>query len=119
MMGVRRQRYGNSTGVLPGVSEMANLAPKYVDDGSWKITREQNGAIALKGLLKIKVTANDLNLYLMKLSAEEEIEVRLSFGNIHNLKIDACVRSVVEMEGHFIVKDGKKVITKVTQCKRL
>lgn len=119
MMGVRRQRYGNSTGVLPGVSEMANLAPKYVDDGSWKITREQKGAIALKGLLKIKVTANDLNLYLMQLSAEEEIEVRLSFGNIHNLKIDACVRSVVEMEGHFIIKDGKKVITKVTQCKRL
>ena len=119
MMGVQREQYGNSTGVLPGISEMAGLAPKYVDDGSWKITRDKDGEIALKGMLKIKVSADDLNLYLLQLSTGDEIEVRLSFGNIHNLKIDACVGSVVDMEGQYTVRDGKKVITKVTRCKRL
>ena len=119
MMGEQREQYGNSTGVLPGISEMAGLAPKYVDDGSWKITRDKDGEIALKGMLKIKVTADDLNLYLLQLSTGDEIEVRLSFANIHNLKIDACVGSVVDMEGQYTVRDGKKVITKVTRCKRL
>ena len=119
MMGVQREQYGNSTGVLPGISEMAGLAPKYVDDGSWKITRDKDGEIALKGMLKIKVSGDDLNLYLLQLSTGDEIEVRLSFGNIHNLKIDACVGSVVDMEGQYTVRDGKKVITKVVRCKRL
>ena len=119
MMGVYRENYGNSNGVLTGISEMANIAPRYVDDGSWKITRDKNGLIALKGILKIKVKANDLNLYLIQQSVGNDIEIRLSFGNIHNLKIDACVGSVVLMEGEYIIKNGKKIITKVMRCKRL
>lgn len=119
MMGVYRDNYGNSNGVLTGISEMANIAPRYVDDGSWKITRDKNGLIALKGILKIKVKANDLNLYLIQQSVGNDIEIRLSFGNIHNLKIDACVGSVVLMEGEYIIKNGKKIITKVMRCKRL
>jgi len=119
MMGVHREQYGNSNGVLPGISEMADFAPRYVDDGSWKITLDRDGEIALKGMLKIKVSADDLNLYLMQQSVGEGIEVRLNFGNIHNLKIDACVGSVVQMKGQYTVKNGKKIITKVTHCKRL
>tara|TARA_Y100001978_G_scaffold121680_1_gene108552 strand:+ start:140 stop:586 length:447 start_codon:yes stop_codon:yes gene_type:complete len=98
MMGVQREQYGNSTGVLPGISEMAGLTSKYIDDGSCKMTRDKDGEIALKGMLKIEVSADDLNLYLLQLSTGDEIEVRLSFGNIHNLKIDACAGSVVDME---------------------
>jgi hypothetical protein len=39
IMGVEREQYGNSTGVLTGISEKANLAPRYVDDGTWKVVK--------------------------------------------------------------------------------
>ena len=110
---------GNSTGVLTGISEKANLAPRYVDDGTWKVVMETGNKIELKGMLKISVKADDLNLYLIQLSNKEQLEIRPSFGNVHNLRLDACVGSVVDMEGEFTVKDGKKIITKVSLCKRL
>ena len=119
MMGVRRDHYGNSTGILTGISEKANLSPKYVDNGSWKILRDQDGRILVKGMLKIRVTADDLNLYLVQLSANQSLQLRTDFGTIHNLRIDACVGSVVELEGEYTVKDGHKVITKVKRCQRL
>ncbi|MFP6739027.1 MAG: DUF1552 domain-containing protein [Planctomycetota bacterium] len=119
MMGVKKEQYGNSTGLLPGISEKANLAPKYVDDGSWKILKDEKGKLLVKGMLKISVKADDLNLYLVQLSGGEIIELRTGFGTIHNLRIDACVGSVVELEGDYKVTDGRKVITRVKRCKRL
>ena len=119
IMGVEREQYGNSTGVLTGISEKANLAPRYVDDGTWKVIKETGNKIMLKGMLKISVKADDLNLYLIQLSTKEQLEIRPSFGNVHNLKLDACVGSVVDIEGEFTVKDGKRIITKVNRCKRL
>jgi hypothetical protein len=119
IMGVQREQFGNSTGLLTGISEKANLAPKYVDDGSWKIVKETGNKMVLKGMLKISVKPDDLNLYLVQLSNKEQLEIRPSFGNVHNLRLDACVGSVVDMEGEFTVKDGRKIITKVTRCKRL
>ena len=55
----------------------------------------------------------------MHLSGGEILELRTGFGTIHNLRIDACVGSVVELEGEYKVTDGRKVITKVKRCKRL
>ncbi len=119
MMGVKKDQYGNSTGVLSGISEMANFQPKYVDDGSWKILSDENGKVEVKGLLTISVKANDLNLYILKLSKGQSIEIRASFGNIHDTKMDACVGSVVQLAGQCSVKNGSKLITTVTRCKRL
>ena len=70
-------------------------------------------------MLKISVKPDDLNLYLVQLSSGESLEVRTGFGTVHNLRIDACVGSVVELEGEYKVKDGRKVITRVKRCKRL
>ena len=75
--------------------------------------------IEIKGMLKISVKADDLNLYLIQLSNKQQLEIRPSFGNVHNLRLDACVGSVVDMEGEFTVKNDKKIITKVSRCKRL
>jgi hypothetical protein len=119
MMGVKRQQYGNSTGVLGGISEMANFEPKYVDDGTWDILSDKDGKIEVKGLLTISVKEEDLNLYILQLSKNQSIEIRTSFGNIHDTKLDACVGSLVHLEGQYSVKDGKKMINKVTRCKRL
>ena len=119
IMGVHREQYGNSTGVLPGISEKANLAPRYVDDGSWKITTDAGNKIALKGLLKISVKADDLNHYLVQLSGGKELDIRPSFGNVHSTRLDASVGSVVQLEGEHTEKDGRKTITKVTRIKRL
>tara|TARA_B100001105_G_scaffold89741_1_gene71367 strand:- start:2794 stop:3582 length:789 start_codon:yes stop_codon:yes gene_type:complete len=119
MMGVKRESYGNSNGLLAGISEKANLAPKYVDDGSWKILKDEGGRLQVKGMLKISVKADDLNLYLVQLSGGESLELRTDFGTIHNLKIDACVGSVVELEGEYKVTDGRKIITRVKRCRRL
>ena len=94
-------------------------APKYVDDGSWKILKDEGGRLQVKGMLKISVKPDDLNLYLVQLSNGESLEVRTGFGTVHNLRIDACVGSVVELEGDYKVKDGRKVITRVKRCKRL
>ena len=119
MMGVKKEQYGNSTGVLPGISEKADLAPKYVDDGAVKSLQDEGGKLLVKGMLKISVKPDDLNLYLVQLSNGESLEVRTGFGTVHNLRIDACVGSVVELEGDYKVKDGRKVITRVKRCKRL
>jgi hypothetical protein len=70
-------------------------------------------------MLKISVKADDLNLYLVQLSGGESLELRTDFGTIHNLKIDACVGSVVELEGEYKVTDGRKIITRVKRCRRL
>jgi len=119
IMGVQRDQYGNSTGVLPGISEKANLPPRYVDDGTWKITKEGGNQIAVKGLLKISVKPDDLNLYLVQLSGGKELEIRPSFGNVHNTRLDASVGSLVQLEGETTVKNGRKTITKITRIKRL
>ena len=105
--------------MLTGISEKANLAPRYVDDGTWKVVKETGNKIELKGMLKISVKADDLNLYLIQLSNKQQLEIRPSFGNVDNLKLDACVGSAVDLEGEFTVKDGRKIITKVIRCKRL
>ena len=47
-------------------------------------------------MLKIRVTADDLNLYLVQLTAHESLERWTDFGTICNLRIDACVGAVVE-----------------------
>ena len=79
----------------------------------------QGGKLLVKGMLKISVKPDDLSLYLVQLSNGESLEVRTGFGTVHNLRIDACVGSVVELEGDYRVKDGRKVITRVKRCKRL
>jgi hypothetical protein len=119
MMGVKREQYGNSTGVLGGISELANFEPKYVDDGTWDILRDKDGKIEVKGLLTIRVQEEDLNLYILRLSKNKFLEIRTSFGNIHDTKLDACVGSLVQLEGQYSVKDGNKIINKVTRCQRL
>jgi len=119
IMGVQREKFGNSTGVLPGISEKANLPPRYVDDGTWKITKEDGKQIAVKGLLKISVKPDDLNLYLVQLSGGKELEIRPSFGNVHNTRLDASVGSLVQLEGETTEKNGRKTITKITRIKRL
>ena len=90
-----------------------------MDDGSWKFVQDEDGRFLVKGMLKIRVKPDDLNRYLVQLSSGESIELRTGFGTIHNLRVDACVGSVVELEGEYKVKDGRKVITKVKRCKRL
>jgi hypothetical protein len=119
IMGVKREQYGNSSGILTGISEKANLTPHYQDDGSWKILSDSNNKITLKGFLKISVKADDLNLYLVQLSNKQDLEIRPSFGNVHGLRFDSLVGSVVSLEGVYTLKDGKKIITKVNSAKRL
>jgi hypothetical protein len=119
MMGLNVSKYGQSTGALGGISEMGNFKPKYVDDGSWKIVKENGKEIEAKGMLTISVKPDDLNYYILRMSNKKSIDIRASFQDIHRTKMDASVGSVVHLIGQVSVKNGKKVITKVARCKRL
>ncbi len=63
--------------------------------------------------------ADDLNHYLVQLSGGKELDIRPSFGNVHNTRLDASVGSVVQLEGEYNEKDGRKTITKINRIKRL
>jgi 3D (Asp-Asp-Asp) domain-containing protein len=113
MMGVERDRFGNSTEPLAGITETGSFNPAATDDGSWKVLTAEGNKIVAKGLLKVQVTADDPNLYLIQLSSGSHIEIRSNFGNINGNKMDLHVGSVMKLTGEFKEVGGKRIITKV------
>jgi hypothetical protein len=113
MMGVEQEHFGNSDGPLAGVTETGTFNPAAVDDGSWKIQSVEANKIILKGLLKVQVTADDPNLYLIQLSNGTDVEIRSNFGNINGNRMDLHVGSVMTLTGEFKKADDKQIITKV------
>lgn len=113
MMGVSRQQFGNSQEPLRGISETGTFNPAVVDDGTWKVHSDEGGKLVVKGLLKVQVTADDPNLYLIQLSDGGNIEIRSNFGNINGNKMDLHVGSVLTLTGEVKRQDGKPVVTKV------
>ncbi|MFP6691668.1 MAG: DUF1552 domain-containing protein [Pirellulales bacterium] len=113
MMGVERDRFGNSTEPLAGITETGSFNPAAIDDGSWKVLSAEGNKIVARGLLKVRVTTDDPNLYLIQLSSGADIEIRSNFGNINGNKMDLYVGSVMNLTGEFKEVGGKRIITKV------
>lgn len=112
VMGVQKDSFAESTRALPGLTEMANFTYEVADDGSWKILSEGGGQIEVKGLLKLSVSLEDLNLYLIQLSNKTVVEIRSDFGTINSSQLDRHVGSVITLTGECKEMNGKKVITK-------
>ncbi|MFT7639628.1 MAG: hypothetical protein ACI9G1_001365 [Pirellulaceae bacterium] len=113
MMGVQRDSFANSSEPLPGITETGTFNPAAVDDGTWKIQSIEADKIVVKGLLKVQVTADDPNLYLIQLSDGSNVEIRSGFGNINGNKMDLHVGSVMTLTGEIRKIGDKQVITKV------
>lgn len=117
LMGVEREAFGNSQQPLAGVTETGTFNPAVVDDGSWKVQSTQGNQIVVKGLLKVQVTTDDPNLYLLQLSDGDNIEIRSNFGNINGSKMDLHVGSVLTLVGEFKQAADQRVISKVVSFK--
>jgi hypothetical protein len=115
IMGVNRKQFAGSTEPLPGITEMGTFRPEVVDDGSWKVQSVKGNQVVLKGLLKISVTDDDPNLYVLQLSDGTQREIRASFGNINGSKLDVYVGSVMTVTGRLKTAAGKQVITNVNR----
>ena len=119
MMGVKRDRFGNSTGPLAGITETGTFHPAAVDDGTWRVVSTSEKQIIVRGLLQVRVTVDDPNLYLIQLSDGSHIEIRSDFGNINGNKMDLYVGSVMTVTGEFKKAGGKHVLTKIVKYERV
>jgi len=113
MMGVERESFGNSSEPLAGITETGTFNPAAVDDGTWKIQSVDANKIVVKGLLKVQVTTDDPNLYLIQLSDGTNVEIRSDFGNINGNRMDLHVGSVMTLTGEIRKIGDKQIITKV------
>jgi len=113
IMGVQADTFGDSSEPLPGITETGSFLADVVDDGSWKVQRTKGDEVVLKGLLKINVTEDNPNLYLLHLSDGTHREIRAGFGNINGSKIDVYVGSVMTVTGKFKTIEGRQVITRI------
>ncbi|HAY81068.1 MAG TPA: hypothetical protein DCY79_14780 [Planctomycetaceae bacterium] len=111
MLGADRDQLGESTGTLPGLSEPAGYPMSVVDDGSWKITKQDDKHVEVKGLLLVSDDINDTNAYYLQLSDKSRLEIRVPFMVVHKLVFDARVGRVVSIKGTWGMREGRKVIS--------
>ena len=114
LMGVNRDRFGNSDGPLPGITETGSFLHDVVDDGQWRIQSKADGTIRVRGRLVVRVTTDDPNLYVIQLSDRSEVAIRAKFGNINGNKMDLHVGSVLGLTGEYQEINGQPVINNVT-----
>ena len=114
LMGVDRDRFGNSNGPLPGITESGSFLHDVVDDGQWNVQSRKDGVLKVRGRLVVRVTTDDPNLYVMQQSDGSEISIRAKFGNINGNRMDLHVGSVLVLTGEFQEVDGQPVISSVT-----
>ena len=82
-----------------------------IDDGSWKITKDDGQSLLAKGLLLVSDDIQDTNTYYLQLSDQSKLEIRVPFMTVHKLVFDANVGRVVSIKGTWGMKDGRQVIT--------
>ncbi|MFT5470944.1 MAG: hypothetical protein ACI8UO_006077 [Verrucomicrobiales bacterium] len=109
LMGAPTPSIGDSTGLLPGITERANFTPVNRDDGSWKITEADGKTLTAKGLLRIEIEGEQ-EYYLLRLSDKSDLRIRVPFMNNHKLRFDRNVGKVVTLTGQYNETDGKKVV---------
>jgi len=116
IMGTDATDIGDSTGLLPGITENANFEPTNPDDGSWKIVRSDDNTLTAKGLLRISIEAEDVEFYQLRLSDKSDLDIRIPFMNNHKLRFDRFVGKVVTVTGKYKVDAGKKTIVVLTKA---
>ncbi|MEE2640422.1 MAG: DUF1552 domain-containing protein [Planctomycetota bacterium] len=113
IMGCPQEKYGNGTEPIRGISETGTFRKDPVDDGNWKIVEQADQQIVVRGLLQVIVTTDDPNLYVIRLSDGNRVEIRAGFGNINGNRMDLHVGSVMTMTGKTKKVSGSPVITNV------
>ncbi|OUT56195.1 MAG: hypothetical protein CBB71_18505 [Rhodopirellula sp. TMED11] len=111
LMGVERDKVGESTGTLEGIEKPAGFPMSVVDDGSWQVSSDDGKTVLVRGLLTVSDDINDTNAYYLLLSDKSKLEIRVPFMVIHRLVFDAKVGRVVEIKGTWGTHQGRKVIT--------
>ena len=109
LMGAPAESIGDSTGLLPGITEPADFTPVNLDDGSWKITKADGQSLTAKGLLRIEIEGEQ-EYYLLRLSDKSDLKVQVPFMNNHKLRFDRNVGKVVTLTGQYKEADGRKVV---------
>jgi len=109
IMGADTPRVGDSTGQLAGITDKANFKPANPDDGSWKITSNDDQTLTAKGLLRISIES-ELEYYQLRLSDKSDLEIRIPYMNNHKLRFDRCVGKVVTVTGRYKLVAGKKTL---------
>ena len=107
---------GNSTGLLPGITDRANFAPVNPDDGSWKITKSDGKTLTAKGLLRIEIEGEQ-EYYLLRLSDKSDLRIQVPFMNNHRLRFDRNVGKVVTLTGQYKENGGKKVVVSLKSAR--
>jgi len=115
VMGAQTEQFGDSTEPLPGITETGSFLADVVDDGSWKVQSTKGNEIRIKGLLKISVTEDNPNLYLLQLSDGTHREIHAGFSNINKSNLDVHVGSVMALTGKFKTVEGREVITSISR----
>ena len=113
LMGVEREKLGESTGTVDGITEPAGYPMSVTDDGSWKIIRDDGTHVIAKGLLLVSDDITDTNAYYLQLSDKSKLEIRVPFMVVHNLVFDARVGRVLTIKGKWGTHSGRKVITEI------
>ena len=114
MMGAKTKQIGDSTGMLPGITEEANFPPTNPDDGSWKLVTNDQNTLTAKGLLRINIES-ELEYYQLRLSDKSDLEIRIPYMNNHKLRFDRCVGKVVTVTGRYKMVGGKKTLVGLTK----
>ena len=114
IMGVQREKLGQSTGHLGGVCDLANFPAANVDDGSWKVLEDTGQKIRAKGLLTVSDDINDTNAYYLRLSNQQSVEIRLPFMVAHRMQFDSNVGRVITIDGSYKSKDGQPIVDRLT-----
>jgi len=116
LMGAPTPSIGDSTGLLPGITEQANFTPINPDDGSWKISGADGKTLTAKGLLRIEIEG-EREYYLLRLSDKSDLKIEVPFMNNHKLRFDRNVGKVVTLTGQYKETDGKKVVVSLKSAK--
>jgi len=116
LMGAPAPSIGDSTGLLPGITERANFAPTNPDDGTWKITKADGKTLTAKGLLRIEIEGEQ-EYYLLRLSDKSDLRIQVPFMNNHRLRFDRNVGKVVTLTGQYKEAAGKKVVVALKSAK--
>lgn len=116
-LGVDAERFGSSTGPLPGLDRPLGPVPGVTDDGSWRVASDEGGVLTVRGLLQRSDRIEEASVYYLLLSHGARIKVQARFRDLDDTRFDEFCGRVVTVVGASAKREGETVIRELTSVR--
>lgn len=115
--GVDIPEYGGATTPLPGLDGGDFEEYRERPFKSW--TRFEGNQLTVQGRLRMSDNLDEAKIFYMDVAGEESVRIEITFRDFHEFNFPYHVGTPITLTGQFTRKDGRPVLTKVTDLRSL